>query len=68
MMLGVVVGVSMFFAITIAAATGTLAPVVLKKLGVDPAISSGPFVTTANDISGLIIYLSLATVLLHYLR
>ena len=67
-MLGVVVGISMFFAITIAAAMGTLAPVVLKRLGVDPAISSGPFVTTANDISGLIIYLSLATVLLHYLR
>ncbi len=67
-MLGVVVGVSMFFAITMAAAMGTLAPVVLKKMGVDPAISSGPFVTTANDITGLIIYLSLATGLLHYLR
>jgi magnesium transporter len=47
---------------------GTLVPVVLKKLNFDPAISSGPFVTTANDITGLVIYLGLATYLLQYLR
>jgi magnesium transporter len=68
LMLGVVVGVSMFIAITVAAAMGTLVPVLLKRLGVDPAISAGPFVTTANDITGLVIYLSLATTLLRYLR
>ena len=67
-MLGVVVGVSMLMAILMAAATGSLAPVILKRLGFDPAISSGPFVTTANDITGLMIYLGLATFLLHYLR
>lgn len=67
-MLGVVVGVSMLAAIIMAAAMGSLAPVILKRLGFDPAISSGPFVTTANDITGLMIYLGLATILLHYLR
>lgn len=67
-MLGVVLGAAMFTAITVAAAMGSLVPVVLKKLNIDPAISSGPFVTTANDTTGLLIYLSLATALIQYLR
>jgi magnesium transporter len=67
-MLGVVLGAAMFFAIIVAATTGTLVPVVLKKLNIDPAISSGPFVTTANDITGLLIYLGLATYLLQHLK
>lgn len=66
-MLGVVVGVSMFIAITVASIMGTLMPIFLRKLGIDPAISSGPFVTAANDITGLVIYLGLATALLQYL-
>jgi magnesium transporter len=68
MILGAVLGAAMFFAITVAAMTGTLVPVILKKLNFDPAISSGPFVTTANDITGLVIYLGLATYLLSYLK
>ena len=68
LMLGAVLGAAMFFAITVAAITGALVPVVLKKMNFDPAISSGPFVTTANDITGLVIYLGLATYLLQYLR
>lgn len=68
LMLGMVLGAAMFLAITVAAIMGTLVPVVLKKLNFDPAISSGPFVTTANDITGLVIYLGLATYLLQYLR
>jgi magnesium transporter len=68
LMLGMVLGAAMFFAITVAAVMGALVPVVLKKLSFDPAISSGPFVTTANDITGLVIYLGLATYLLQYLR
>ena len=66
-MLGVVVGVSMFIAITVASVMGTLMPILLRRLGFDPAISSGPFVTAANDITGLVIYLGLATALLQYL-
>lgn len=67
-MFGMVVGISMFAAIIVAAIMGTLIPIILKTLNRDPAISSSPFVTTANDIIGLIIYLSLASYFLNYLR
>jgi|Deesub1362A_J573_1020465.scaffolds.fasta_scaffold01700_5 magnesium transporter len=66
-MLGVVVGLAMVAAINAAALMGTLAPFFFRLLGVDPAISSGPFVTTANDIVGLAIYLAIATVFYPYL-
>lgn len=66
-MLGVVVASSMFIAITVAAAVGALMPILLKSLKIDPAIASGPFVTTANDITGLLIYFSLATSFIGYL-
>jgi magnesium transporter len=46
----------------------TIMPVLLKRLGIDPAVAAGPFVTTANDITGISIYLSLATLLLDYLQ
>ena len=65
--LGVVVACSMFIAITVAAAIGALMPLALKKLKIDPAIASGPFVTTANDITGLLIYFFLATSFVKYL-
>jgi magnesium transporter len=42
-------------------------PLILKRLGVDPAVASGPFVTISNDILGLFIYLGLATALLSWL-
>jgi len=58
--LGIVVGVSMFIAITVAATMGALVPLIFKRLKIDPAIASGPFVTTSNDITGLIIYFILA--------
>ena len=66
-MLGVVVASSMFIAITVAAAVGALMPLLLKGLRIDPAIASGPFVTTANDITGLLIYFLLATSFVRYL-
>lgn len=58
--LGIVVGISMFIAITVAATMGALVPLIFKRLKIDPAIASGPFVTTSNDITGLIIYFILA--------
>ena len=57
----------MFVAITVAATMGTLIPAIFKKLNIDPAIASGPFVTTANDITGIVIYLSTATFFLKYI-
>jgi magnesium transporter len=66
-MLGLVVGVSMFFAVTVASTMGVVAPSIFDKLGIDPAVTAGPLITTASDITGLIIYFSLATILLHYM-
>lgn len=66
--LGMVVGVSLIIAFLVSTSMATIMPVVLKRMGVDPAVAAGPFVTTANDITGITIYLTLATLFLDYLR
>jgi len=66
--LGLVVGVAMVCALVVSTALATIMPVVLKRYGVDPAVAAGPFVTTANDITGIAIYLSLATAVLTHLK
>ncbi len=65
--IGLVVGVAMVVAMTIASTMGTLAPAFFRKIKVDPAIASGPFVTTANDITGILVYFGVATLFLKYL-
>ena len=65
--LGLTVGCAMVGAILIASTMGTLVPIIFERLGIDPAIASGPFVTTANDISGILIYLSISTAFLKYI-
>ncbi len=52
---------SLFVIMVNATMIGAIVPVILKKLNVDPAIATGPFVTTTNDIVGLLIYLTLLT-------
>jgi len=64
MMVGVVVGLGICAVMILAALMGTIAPIVLNKLEVDPAIATGPFVTTTIDILGLLIYFSIAMALL----
>ena len=54
-----VVAFSMFCGIVAAACSGTLIPLMCNALGIDPALASGPFVTSMNDIMGVIIYLGL---------
>jgi magnesium transporter len=66
--LGLVVGLAMVTAMTVAATSGVLAPAFFRKVGIDPAIASSPFVQTANDITGILIYLGTATWFLSYLR
>ena len=56
--LGFVVGFSLWFTITTAASVGSTLPLIFSKIGVDPAIASGPFITTAVDIFSLLIYFS----------
>ena len=66
--LGMVVGLSLIIAFMVSTSMATFMPILLKRLRVDPAVAAGPFVTTANDITGITIYLSLATVFMEYLR
>ena len=55
---------SLFIIMVNATMVGAIVPVWMKKMNVDPAIATGPFVTTTNDIIGLIIYFSLLTIFL----
>ena len=48
----------------LATLTGTLAPILLHQLNVDPAVATGPFVTTSIDIIGITIYLLVASYML----
>jgi len=59
-MLGVVIGVAMVINLVIAGFAGTVIPVVLEKLGFDPALASGAFVTTVTDVVGFFAFLGLA--------
>jgi magnesium transporter len=63
-LVGVSVGISVSLAIVVASLFGTGVPVVLSRMGIDPAIATGPFVTTAVDVIGICIYLAVATALL----
>ncbi|MCP3176852.1 MAG: magnesium transporter [Desulfuromonadales bacterium] len=65
--LGLVVGLAMVTAMTVAATMGVIATSFFKKIGIDPAIASSPFVQTANDITGILIYFGTATMFLRYL-
>ncbi|MEM9974158.1 MAG: magnesium transporter [Pseudomonadota bacterium] len=63
-MLGVVIAVAMVVNLVVAGLAGIGIPVVLEKLGVDPALASGAFVTTVTDVVGFFAFLGLAVVLL----
>ncbi|MCK4509949.1 MAG: magnesium transporter [Desulfuromonadales bacterium] len=66
--LGLVVGLAMVVAMVVASSMGVIAPAAFKKLGIDPAIASMPFVQTANDITGILIYFATATAFISFLR
>ncbi len=59
-LLGVVVGLSIFFSMAMAATLGTAIPLVLKRFDIDAAVATGPFVTTAIDILGVLAYFTIA--------
>jgi magnesium transporter len=59
--LGLVIALAMLCVLAAAALGGILIPLLLMRLGVDPAVSSGPFVTTVTDVVGFFSFLSIAT-------
>ncbi|GBE15739.1 MAG TPA: magnesium transporter [Proteobacteria bacterium] len=62
--LGFVVGSSLLISMLMAAAVGTLMPIILHLSGVDPAVATGPFVTSTIDSLGILVYLGMATLVL----
>ena len=59
--LGSVVALALVLIIVNAGVIGSAVPLALKRLNIDPALATGPFVTTTNDILSLLIYLGLVT-------
>ena len=57
---------SMMGVIIIAALVGTFVPIILDKQGIDPAIATGPFITTANDIFGIFLFFYMAKISLGF--
>ncbi|MBK9192268.1 MAG: magnesium transporter [Crocinitomicaceae bacterium] len=58
--LGITIGVSLFLVVIVAAILGAFIPLFLNRIKIDPALATGPFITTANDIIGLTIYFIVA--------
>lgn len=58
--LGITISISLFVVVVFAAILGALVPLLLDKVKIDPALATGPFITTANDIIGLTIYFVVA--------
>jgi len=64
MSVGITVGVALIGVVLWGTISGSMLPIILKKLGADPAVSSAPFVATLVDVTGLVIYFSVAFLIL----
>ena len=62
--LGLAVGISTLTTITISSTAGLVIPMVLRRMGLDPALATGPFLTTMNDVLGIMVYLFTAYMIL----
>jgi magnesium transporter len=68
LVLGGVLGLAMIINMFVAATAGTLIPLGLRALKIDPALASSVFITTLTDMAGFASFLGLATVVLRYLH
>lgn len=66
LIIGVVVTIALISVIIIASLIGTSIPLLLNRFGIDPALATGPFITTSNDICGILIYFSIARLILGF--
>ena len=62
--MSITISVSMIFVIIVAALIGTSVPILLDKFGIDPAIATGPFITTGNDVIGILLFFYIAKLIL----
>lgn len=65
--LGIIIGVAMASAIVVANLAGSLIPKVMVKFGFDPAVASGPFISTLSDLTSVFIYFTIASLFLSHL-
>ncbi|WP_028306542.1 magnesium transporter [Desulfitibacter alkalitolerans] len=65
--LGFIIGLALWITLIVATLAGTIIPLIMARLKIDPAVASGPFITTINDILGLTIYFTVATAFMKYL-
>lgn len=63
---GLTVSISLVSVIIIASLIGTFIPILLHRINIDPALATGPFITTSNDIFGILIYFSIAKLILGF--
>lgn len=64
--IGIIVTIALVSVIIIASLIGTFVPLLLDKFGIDPALATGPFITTSNDICGILIYFTIARLILGF--
>ena len=64
--LGMVIGLAMCAAITVANLAGSFIPMLMSSFGFDPAVASGPFISTLSDLTSVLIYFSIAGVFMQY--
>ena len=64
--LSITISLSMLCVIVVAALIGTSIPILLDKKGIDPAIATGPFITTSNDIFGIFLFFYIAKIILGF--
>ncbi len=65
--LGLLVGLSIMSTLIVATLAGSLVPLVMHRFNIDPAVASGPFITTINDIISILIYFGMATAFMNLL-
>ncbi|MTH53220.1 magnesium transporter [Bacillus mangrovi] len=68
LVLGLLVGAAILFSLIVAAVAGAMVPLIMHRFKIDPAVASGPFITTINDIISILIYLGLATLFIQNLH
>jgi len=64
--IAIVVATAVFSVVLLSSFMGTITPLILDKLDINPALASGPFITTANDILGLLVYFGIASALFQF--
>ncbi len=60
--IGLIVGLAISINLMLAKAAGSIVPVLIQKIGLDPAVASGPFIATVTDTTSMLVYFSIATV------